>query len=89
RQPKRKLGAEDRLVKPALLTRNQGRIPAYLATGIAAALHYDHADDVQAQELVSEIRHKGLARVLHEVSGLAPHDELTRLVQSDFLLRAL
>lgn len=89
RQPKRKLGAEDRLVKPALLTRNQGRVPAYLATGIAAALHYDHAGDIQAQELVSEIRQKGITRVLHEVSGLAPNDALTRLVQSDFLLRSL
>ena len=38
RQSKRKLGREDRLIKPALMTLEQGQTPVYLSTGITAAL---------------------------------------------------
>ncbi len=89
RQPQRKLGADDRLVKPAVLTWAQGRIPAFLASGITAALHYDYDGDEQAKSLVGQIRERGIERVLHEVSGLSPESEVARLVKSDFLLRAL
>ncbi len=89
RQPARKLGPEDRLVRPAILTWEQGRIPAFLASGITAALHYDFGGDAQAQSLVSQIRDQGIERVLHEISGLTPNSEIGRLVKSDFLLRAL
>lgn len=89
RQPKRKLGSRDRLVRPALLTWEQGRIPAYLASGITAALHFSYAGDGQAQELVSEVRERGIEHVLEEVSGLPPDSEVARLVKADFLLRAL
>lgn len=89
RQPKRKLGPGDRLVQPALRTLEQGRIPAYLTTGITAALHFDYAGDAQSQELVAAIRAQGIDRVLAEISGLAPDSELARLVKADFLLRAL
>jgi mannitol-1-phosphate 5-dehydrogenase len=89
RQPERKLGAEDRLIRPATLTWEQGRIPAFLASGITAALHYDYSGDAQAQSLISNIRERGIEHVLHEVSGLSPDSEMGRLVKSDFLLRAL
>ncbi|MDO8600139.1 MAG: mannitol-1-phosphate 5-dehydrogenase [bacterium] len=89
RQPKRKLGPHDRLIRPALLTWEQGRIPAFLASGITAALRYDYANDHQAQELVSEIREQGIERVLETVSGLAPDNELARLIKADFLFQSL
>lgn len=89
RQPKRKLGPQDRLVHPASLVWEQGKVPAYLASGIAAALHFDYAGDSQAQQLVHEIREKGIEVVLQEISGLPPRSELARLVKADFLLRAL
>jgi mannitol-1-phosphate 5-dehydrogenase len=89
RQPERKLGVTDRLVHPALLTWEQGRIPAYLATGIATALRYDYGEDAQAQALVRKIRETGVETVLRQVSGLAPESELGRLIKADFLLRAL
>ena len=89
REPKRKLGADDRLVKPALLTWEHGRIPSFLASGIVAALRYDYREDIQAQALVREIREKGLERVLRDVSGLPETHEIGRLVRADFLLRSL
>lgn len=89
RQPKRKLGRHDRLIKPAMIAWEQGMIPAHLATGITAALRYDYANDEQARQLVREIREKGIERILRETSGLAPNDELTRLIKADFLFKAL
>jgi mannitol-1-phosphate 5-dehydrogenase len=89
RQPKRKLGPQDRLVHPAILTWEQGRVPSYLATGITAALHFNYDGDSQARELSGEIRQKGIERVLQEVSGLAPSSEIAQLVKADFLFRAL
>ena len=89
RQPRRKLGPDDRLIKPAVLAANQGTLPAFLASGITAALHYDYGADAEAQSLVAEIREHGIERVLHQVSGLDPENDIARMVKADFLLRAL
>jgi mannitol-1-phosphate 5-dehydrogenase len=89
RQPRRKLGPDDRLIKPALLAAQQGTIPAFLASGITAALHYDYNADAEARELVTNIREQGIEQVLQQVSGLHPDSEVGRLVRADFLLRAL
>ena len=89
RQPMRKLGANDRLVKPAVLASELGKVPAFLASGITAALHYNYALDTEAQGLVSTIREQGIERVLEQVSGLQPDSDVARLVKADFLLRAL
>ncbi len=89
RQPRRKLGSNDRLVKPAIIAAEQGMVPAFLASGIAAALHYNYGADTEAQELVANIRERGIGQVLEQVSGLSPDSEVGRLVKSDFLLRAL
>lgn len=89
RDPKRKLGPEDRLVKPALLLWKEEKIPAYLSTGIAAALQYDYGGDEQARELVSEVRAKGVEAVLNDVSGFKPGDDLSRLVTSNLAFKEL
>lgn len=90
RQPKRKLSADDRLVKPArLLAAEQGMQPVYLATGITAALHYDFHGDTEAQELVSDIREQGVARVLQYVAGIDPASDLGRMVAAGYVYRDL
>lgn len=90
RQPKRKLGKEDRLIKPALITLEQGRIPAYLATGITAALFYNYSEDSQACEIMLDIRRKGIEQTLKEVSSLTTgrEMEIARLVKSDYIFRS-
>lgn len=89
REPKRKLTATDRLIRPAELILQQGRIPAYIATGVAAALHYNYQDDVQAMDLVRAVREEGVERVLEQVSGLPQKSALSSLVKSDYLFKAV
>jgi mannitol-1-phosphate 5-dehydrogenase len=80
REPKRKLLPNDRLIKPALLAVELGIKPTCLATGIAAALLYDYAEDEQAAELSRELEEQGTEAVLVRVCGLAADSALTRLV---------
>lgn len=91
RQPKRKLSKEDRLIKPALIILEQGEIPAYLATGITAALSYNYGEDSQACEITLDIRRKGIEQTLKEVSGLRTRREMeiARMVKSNYLFRTL
>lgn len=81
REPKRKLAANDRLVKPAMLALEVGVTPAHLATAIAAALVYDNADDPQAVEINNTLKEKGADAVLAEVCGLSADSQLTQLVK--------
>jgi mannitol-1-phosphate 5-dehydrogenase len=81
REPKRKLAANDRLIKPALLALEMGLSPANLATAIAAALLYDNPDDPQAVELAQALKEKGIDRVLEEVSNLSSDSPLAQVIK--------
>lgn len=70
RQPLRKLGAQDRLVKPLLGTMEYGLENDMLLKGIAAACHYQNADDEQACELQEAIAAEGLIPSLAKYTGL-------------------
>ncbi len=70
RQPLRKLGAEDRLVKPLLGTLEYGLPNDALLKGIAAALCYENADDPQAIDLQSWIATDGVEAALLKATGL-------------------
>lgn len=80
REPRRKLGANDRLVAPAVACLACGVWPVGLATAIAAALSYREPSDPQAADLDAEVRLLGAEEVLQTISGLHPRDELSRLV---------
>ncbi|MCV6038614.1 mannitol-1-phosphate 5-dehydrogenase, partial [Escherichia coli] len=56
RQPIRKLGANDRLVKPLLGTIEYGTENQTLLKGIAAALKYTNDTDPQAVELQTSLK---------------------------------
>lgn len=71
RQPLRKLSAGDRLVKPLLGTLEYDVPNEQLQEGIAAALHYQNADDPQAVELQALLADLGPAEALAKVTGLA------------------
>lgn len=70
RQPLRKLGAEDRLIKPLLGTLEYGLPNDALLQGIAAALLYVNAEDPQAIELQGWIETDGVEAALLKASGL-------------------
>ncbi|NOT04203.1 MAG: NAD(P)-binding domain-containing protein [Anaerolineales bacterium] len=83
RDPKRKLGCDDRLVGAARLAEKAGVNPEMLAFGVAAALFFDNPDDPSAADLQHAIRIIGAGSALRQVSGLDPSRGVGRLI-ADF-----
>ncbi|SFM34811.1 mannitol-1-phosphate 5-dehydrogenase [Gracilibacillus orientalis] len=80
RAPIRKLGPEDRLIRPATEAHKAGLAFTNLAKAIAAALLFDHQEDEEAVKLQAMIDDKGIAKVLQEVSNLPEDNEITEEV---------
>jgi mannitol-1-phosphate 5-dehydrogenase len=84
REPRRKLGHDDRLIGPAVAAMAAGFRPVALAEAAAAALGYGEPEDRQAWDLRQEISLLGPEEVLATVSTLDRRDELTRLICERF-----
>ncbi|MGM0899488.1 MAG: mannitol-1-phosphate 5-dehydrogenase [Bacillota bacterium] len=80
RAPIRKLGPEDRLVRPAVQAHKAGLPYSHLAKAIAAAMLFDYAEDEEAVKIQEMIAQGGPERVLTEVSGLEADSELAKEV---------
>lgn len=80
RGPKRKLGAKDRLVSPASQLMERGRKPEALATVIAAALHFDFADDPEAVEVQNYIKENGIEKAITHFTEISAGTELFKLI---------
>lgn len=80
RAPIRKLGPDDRLIRPTTEAQKAGLPYSYLAKAIAAALLFDNPEDEQAMEIQDMIKEHGPAHVLKEVSGLDEDSEITKEV---------
>lgn len=87
--PKRKLAGNERLVKPASLLWEQGKIPAFLSSGIASGLIYRNKNDLQALEIENEIAERGIDVVITEVAGLPRSHPVAHIIRADYLLRSL
>lgn len=84
RSPLRKLGHEDRLVRPALQAQKAGLSYTNLAKAIAAALLFDFSGDEDAVKLQEMIKENGVVQTLQEVSGLDATNELTKEVVAQY-----
>ncbi|MFC7393033.1 mannitol-1-phosphate 5-dehydrogenase [Scopulibacillus cellulosilyticus] len=82
RSPLRKLGLNDRLVRPATEAKKAGLSYTNLAKAIASALLFDYKEDEEAVKLQAMIKEKGVSQVLKEVSGLEEDNEITQEVIS-------
>ncbi len=81
RGPIRKLGANDRLIRPATLYLEKiQEDPVYLAKTIAAALLYENDQDEEAVRLQQQIKENGYEETLQSVSGLEPGHPLIKIV---------
>jgi mannitol-1-phosphate 5-dehydrogenase len=80
REPRRKLGVEDRLVGAARLAEKAGVCPEKLALGVAAALQFCDPADPMSVEFQSEIDQFGLDFVLGQTSGIDCRSSLGRLI---------
>ncbi|WP_436371392.1 mannitol-1-phosphate 5-dehydrogenase [Cytobacillus sp. BC1816] len=84
RSPIRKLGPEDRLVRPALQAQKAGLSYTNLAKAIAAALMFDNREDEEAVKLQDMIQENGVAYVLKEVCGLEESSELAKEILKQY-----
>ncbi|MGY4691391.1 mannitol-1-phosphate 5-dehydrogenase [Salibacterium sp. K-3] len=82
RGPIRKLGPNDRLVRPALELMDRRETPEALAATIAACLEFDPAQDPEAVELQQEIQKHGKKQALAAYTGLAEDHPLIEKVLS-------
>jgi len=74
RDPLRKLGPEDRLVKPVIRAVKIGIFPKNLCKCIAYGLVFDPAEDLSAKKMQYLIRNKGLEKSLVEITGISPDE---------------
>lgn len=81
RQPIRKLGAGDRLIKPLLGTVEYQVKNTNLLIGIAAALNYRNNDDEQAVELAKLILEKGVKQAFSELSGIDANNPIVKQIE--------
>lgn len=84
RAPIRKLGPDDRLIRPTTEAQKAGLSYSYLAKAIAAALLFDNPEDEQAMEIQGMIKEHGPAHVLKEVSGLDADSEIVKEVMVQY-----
>ncbi|WP_456272729.1 mannitol-1-phosphate 5-dehydrogenase [Bacillus sp. AK031] len=89
RAPFRKLGPDDRLVRPTTEAQKAGLPYSNLAKAIAAALLFDNPEDTEAMEIQRMINENGVAYVLKNVSHLDEDSAITKEVihQYDLLKR--
>lgn len=81
RQPIRKLGSGDRLVKPLLGTFEYELKNSNLLIGIAAALNYRNDDDNQASELTRQISNKGVVQTFCDISGIESNNPIVSQIE--------
>ncbi|MFC4560014.1 mannitol-1-phosphate 5-dehydrogenase [Virgibacillus kekensis] len=80
RAPIRKLGPEDRLIRPAIQAEKAGLSYTNLAKAIAATLLFDNPEDEEAMKIQEMIKEHGPAYVLKTVSKLDEESEITKEV---------
>lgn len=80
RDPRRKLGADDRLVGAARLAEEVGVRPEKLALAAAAAFYFDDPADPTSTDFRREVEKAGLSSALSSISGLDCNHGLGRAV---------
>ena len=80
RDPVRKLGKEDRLVGAAQAAFATGITPVHIASGIAAAIHYDEPNDPEAVTLKQMREGDGIEAVLSKICQISSSDPLHTIV---------
>ncbi|CZF82842.1 Mannitol-1-phosphate 5-dehydrogenase [Grimontia celer] len=84
REPIRKLGRNDRLIRPLLGTIEYGTANDALLKGIAAALKYENATDPQAVELQAYLQEYGVMKTLTHYCGLEATSKEAQSIESIF-----
>ena len=81
RDPRRKLGKDDRLVGSARMVLSCGIRPENLCTAIACAIYYRNPEDSSAVALEKVVKEEGIDAVLEKICGIEPEGELGILIK--------
>lgn len=85
RSPKRKLKPNDRFVGPATqFVEHFHTVPTYLSKGIAAALHYDYAEDAEAKEIQQTIHEQGIKSAIELYTELEADTNLFKAIEKEY-----
>lgn len=84
RDPIRKLGENDRLIKPLKGTLEYNLPKDNLIIGIAAALNYKNEKDDQSLKLQKIIEEKGIKGALEEISHLSPNETFIPSIEKTY-----
>lgn len=82
RQPLRKLSPTDRLIAPLTTARSYGISTPNLIHGIAAALHFDCAQDEQSMQLQQMIAQDGVRTTLQNITQITDNSLLDAIVDT-------
>ncbi len=82
RQPIRKLGANERFIKPLRGTIEYGTSSRNLITGTAAALHFQNDDDDEAVRLMTMLNSMDLKQALKEITSLDSESIITAIASA-------
>ncbi len=74
RDPRRKIGRNDRFMGPLLLARRYQLPFIYLARAVAAVFFYDNANDPEAVWIQQRVGEIGLRAAIFEICGLQPDE---------------
>ncbi|HLU21639.1 MAG TPA: mannitol-1-phosphate 5-dehydrogenase, partial [Bacillaceae bacterium] len=80
RSPIRKLGPNDRLIKPMVEAQKLGLSFQHLASAVAACLLFDVQDDPESVELQKMIKDQGITYVLKEICQLDGSDDISKVI---------
>jgi mannitol-1-phosphate 5-dehydrogenase len=84
REPIRKLGGTDRLVRPAVHLLAMQQHPAHTLSAIVGGLLYRESGDTQSLEIGQKIAQDGIEESFVALTGLAQHHPLTRYIGASY-----
>lgn len=84
REPLRKLSATDRLINPTVTAIGAGVEVSHLVKGIAAALHYNNAEDGQSVELQKLIAEVGVREAVVRTASLDAASPLVDAIVAEY-----
>lgn len=89
RDPKRKLGSKDRLLRPAILAIESGDTPANINMAIVGGFRFDSHEDPQAIELRQDIDKFGIDAAMVAITGLNKKHPLVQQTVAGYHLAEL
>ncbi|MGY4104466.1 mannitol-1-phosphate 5-dehydrogenase [Ignavigranum ruoffiae] len=80
RTPMRKLGYDERFIRPLRELKERGLLYDQLLTVIASILSYDDPQDTQSVEMLTQIQEQGIQSAIENITGLKDVDLINQIL---------